>query len=92
MIYLYLLFVLLQGLDVYTTYTAINTGVGHEANPLMAKIFQKIGLIPGLLLFKVLICAVVYWAFMDLEGNKIVLGIIDLAYIEILINNFKVIK
>jgi len=92
MIWLFLLFVLLQGLDIYTTYTAIQSGKGHEANPVMAAIFAKIGIIPGLAIFKVLICAVIWWAFMNMPGNKIILAIIDLAYIEILVNNFKVIK
>ena len=48
---IYLLFILLCFLnlaDAYTTYMSITTGVGKEGNPVMAWLFDKIGIIPVL--------------------------------------------
>lgn len=46
------IFISLQIGDFYTTYTIIKTGKGHEANPILAWIFDKIGYANGLAIFK----------------------------------------
>lgn len=44
--------VVLQLLDILTTYLAISLGLASEQNPLGSWIFNQVGLLPGLLLFK----------------------------------------
>jgi len=87
-IYLFILFVMLQTLDIYTTWKALSTNVGHEANPVMAWLFSEIGLKAGFVVTKIVICGVVYY-FITQDW---LMAILDLAYLEIIINNFKVIK
>ena len=88
MIYLFILFCLLQCADIYTTWKALTTNVGHEANPIMAWLFSEIGLKAGLIVAKIAICAVIYY-FVTQDW---LLAILDIAYVEIISNNFKVLK
>jgi hypothetical protein len=83
---LFALFVLLQCIDLYTTYTIIKTGKGHEANPILAWVFDKIGYPTGLVVFKGL-CIVIgffllpYWY---------ALAILNALYLWVAYNNYKV--
>ena len=88
---LLVLFILLQLADFYTTYTVIRTGKGSEGNPVLSWLFGKIGYVPGLFLIK---GAMIIGAFYitNLSNVEILLGIIDLVYIWVIINNFKVLK
>lgn len=52
MIFLYILLCLLNLADVYTTHRILGRG-GSELNPLMVKLFARVGVLPGLLLVKV---------------------------------------
>jgi len=53
--------IVLQVLDLITTYLCIARKKGHEANPLMAWVFAKLGLPVGLLLTKgTVIAALLY--------------------------------
>jgi hypothetical protein len=88
MIYLFVIFCLLQALDIYTTYTTLHADLGHEANPIMAWLFQDVGLGTGLLVAKIAICATIYW-FIDQTWLMVLL---DIAYLEIVVNNFRVLK
>ena len=47
----FLLFIMLQVADVWTTITGMNSGA-TEANPIMDKLFKKIGVVQGLVLAK----------------------------------------
>jgi uncharacterized SAM-binding protein YcdF (DUF218 family) len=47
----FLLFILLQVADSWTTITGMNSGA-TEANPIMDKLFKKIGVVQGLVLAK----------------------------------------
>jgi uncharacterized SAM-binding protein YcdF (DUF218 family) len=47
----FLLFIALQVADVWTTITGMNSGA-TEANPIMDKLFKKIGVVQGLVLAK----------------------------------------
>jgi hypothetical protein len=47
----FLLFIMLQVADVWTTITGMNSGAS-EANPIMDKLFKKIGVVQGLVLAK----------------------------------------
>ena len=83
---LFVLFVLLQCGDFYTTYAIIKNGKGHEANPLLAWVFDRIGYVSGLFLFKGL-CIVIgflllpYWY---------ALAFLDALYVWVVYNNYKV--
>ena len=83
------IFVALQAGDFYTTYTIIKTGKGHEANPILAWVFDRIGFTAGLAIFKGLavvigIALVQYW-------NSFYFFIPCIAlYIWVVWNNYKV--
>ena len=88
MIYLFIIFCLLQCADIYTTWKALSSNVGHEANPVMAWLFSEVGLKAGLVIAKIAICIGIYFFAMQ----EWLLIILDIAYAEIIINNFKVLK
>lgn len=50
----------LQIADVCTTWFIIRCGIGHEGNPLVAGAIRSLGLLPGLVLPKVLVMVLVY--------------------------------
>jgi hypothetical protein len=83
------IFIALQAGDFYTTYTIIKTGKGHEANPILAWVFDRIGFTAGLAIFKGLavvigIALVQYW-------NSFYFFIPCIAlYIWVVWNNYKV--
>jgi hypothetical protein len=85
---LFAIFALLQCVDFYTTYTIIKTGKGHEANPILAKIFDKIGYPAGLAIVKGLAIAV---GFVLLQ-YWYALAILDILYVWVIFNNIKVMK
>jgi hypothetical protein len=85
---LFALFVLLQCVDFYTTYTIIKTGKGHEANPILAKIFDKIGYPAGLAIVKGMAIVV---GFLLLQ-YWYALAILDILYVWVIFNNIKVMK
>jgi hypothetical protein len=85
---LFALFVLLQCGDFYTTYIIIKTGKGREANPFVAKAIDELGLEVGLGFVKLwaigITCFLVsYWY---------ALAILDILYIWVVYNNFKVLR
>jgi hypothetical protein len=85
---LFSFFVILQCGDFYTTYTVIKTGKGHEANPIIATLIQKLNLLFGLLFFKVgaIIIGILltpYWY---------ALAILDILYVWVIYNNIKVLR
>ena len=60
------IFIALQAGDFYTTYTIIKTGKGYEANPILRWVFDRIGYVASLAIFKGLavvigIALVQYW-------------------------------
>lgn len=81
--------IILKALDVATTISAINTGAGFEANPVMAYLFESIGMLPALLLTFVIFSAIVgrlYWA-RSMRGLKI----LSFIMLMVVINNSLVI-
>ena len=90
---IYLLFILLCFLnlaDAYTTYMSITTGVGKEGNPVMAWLFDKIGIIPGLALSKILLLGCL-WPLQYHPAGPYVIGLVCCIYIAIVLNNLSVI-
>ena len=85
------IFIALQCGDFYTTYTILKTGKGHEANPILAWVFNKIGYTAGLAIFKgIAIIAGVYAA--QLSNGYYVLAPMVALYTWVVWNNFKVLK
>ncbi len=83
------IFIALQCGDFYTTYTIIKTGKGHEANPFVAKCIDELGLEVGLGFVKVF--AIGITAFLLLP-YWYALAALDILYIWVVWNNYKVLK
>jgi hypothetical protein len=78
----------LQVLDILTTYLCLTSGKGFEANKLLAKLFDKMGLLPGLLLVKGAFIALL-WITAPLAPVE-VLYVITAGYTWVVYNNLKV--
>jgi hypothetical protein len=85
------IFIALQFGDFYTTYTVIKMGKGHEANPVLAWIFNKIGYTAGLVIFKGLVIAVGVYAAQFWNGYYVLIPMVAL-YTWVVFNNFNVLK
>ena len=86
---LFLLFVLLQIWDALTTYMALYRGTGTEGNPVMAWLFQRIGVIPSFMLMKSIFVAGVFF-ILPHPSAHIALIILCCVYAGIVINNMRV--
>jgi len=82
------LLIALQLADCITTYIALQ-GANHEANAFLAKLFAKVGLVPGLLLTKLPLIAIV-WFGKDLIHPYVFIALCVL-YLWVVVNNVKVI-
>jgi hypothetical protein len=85
---LFALFVILQFLDFWTTYNVIKSGKGHEGNPVMSWLFDKIGIIGGFALAKSLVI-IAMWFVKDIP---ILIGLIDTIYIYVVYQNYCILK
>jgi len=88
---LLVIFIILQCADLYTTYTIIKTGKGYEANPFLAWIFDKIGYVVGLLIFKGLAIAIGLFVVQFWNGYYVLAPLIAL-YSWVVYNNYKVLN
>ncbi len=79
----------MQALDALTTIVALKKG-GAEANPLMAKIFGAVGVIPGAVAVKLFVVGVVWYyrADMPVWAMAVAVG----GYAAIIVNNANVIR
>jgi hypothetical protein len=88
---------LLQILDIYTTYNILKLG-GRELNPMLNKLFEKVGVVPGLIVPKSIYIAVLtyYYLFNSTSMQSfewlVSLTVIVLIYVGVVFNNFKVLK
>ena len=81
---------LLQIADGISTYICLRRPDRHEANGILKSLFDKIGLVPGLILVKgfgIAICAVAY--FFAGMWTPYVLGAICIGYAWVCWNNYK---
>ena len=85
---LFALFVLLQCMDFYTTYTIIKTGKGHEANPILATLMAKLDM-AGVLAFFKLACILIGVALLQ---YWYALALLDSLYVWVIYNNLKVLR
>lgn len=88
---LLVIFIILQLADLYTTYTIIKTGKGYEANPLLAWIFDRIGYVYGLLIFKGLAIAIGLYVIQFWNGYYVLAPLVAL-YTWVVYNNYKVLN
>ena len=87
----------LQAFDFYSTYTILKRPGGYEDNPAMAKLFAAVGMVPGLLIAKGGVTAMV-WAGLYLGWWKeealglpiplMMLGVVVLYYANVMMKNF----
>lgn len=85
------IFIALQCGDFYTTYTILKTGKGYEANPILRWVFDKIGYVTGLAIFKGLAVIIGVYAASFWNGFYILIPTIAL-YTWVVYNNYKVLK
>lgn len=98
-LYLFSVLVLLQIADVCTTWHIIHAGIGREANRLLARLIDDIGLLPGLVLPKVLVMVPAYMSaitplavrWVDLTQTGILAALV-LFYVWVVTNNVRVIR
>lgn len=85
----FLIFTLLNVADIITTIRAINLG-GVEANPVIRWAMARIGSAWGIIIPKVLILPLIYFALLSLPVHApYILALLCLVYILININNIK---
>ena len=82
--------IVLQLLDILTTYLCLTKGNGYEANKLLAKLFDKVGLLPGLFLVKGAFI-VLLWVTAPLVPIEL-LYVISAGYVWVVYNNLKVLN
>ena len=88
---LFIILIILQGLDIYTTNKALKTKIGREINPVMKYAQKYLNLFWGIP--KIIIALGIGIGFLFLGVYGLVgLGLIDLFYAYIVYNNFKVLK
>ena len=83
---LMIVFVILQLADVITTMGFLKSNTGHEVNPIMSKLFSKIGVVPSLVIVKTLVIAL----FVFYMRNVVLLSIVNLFYAYVVYNNYKI--
>ena len=97
---LFAVFVGLQVVDTITTYKALSSGIGVEKNKIMAWLFEKFGVLPSLIIFKLIAVALVVGCCVYLPQFyqpmeiiwPVILGLLDAFYLWVAVNNVKVLK
>jgi len=90
------LFILLQAGDGWTTYQALKSKDNMEANPVVAKLIKAIGIVPALLIMKLIAVAVAivlaylssYTYYASLFGLIVLNGL----YSYVVYNNYRLTK
>ena len=91
---LFAVFVALQFGDAWTTINVIKSGKGHEANPIMAWLFDKIGMYLGFVIAKsATILAVGFIVYTAIElAATFALVVFNLVYGYVVYQNYKILK
>lgn len=88
-LYLVATVVVLQALDAWTTYKIIRAG-GRELNGILARLFAKFGLVPGLAISKGGLAAMIaglHWLGAWQGPSVVILGAIAVWYAGIVLHN-----
>lgn len=83
---LFIILLVMQVLDIYTTWYILTKKSGTELNPILAKAFKYFGILLTLFIVKSLALALVYYF---LISQPIILASLCAFYLLILIHNFK---
>jgi len=86
---LYIL-IILQALDILTTYVSMDSGKAYEANKWIASLMKKVGILPALLLVKVPLVALL-WVLQPLVHPYALWGLCA-VYVAVVVNNFRVMR
>ena len=97
---LFFIFAILQVVDIITTYKVLSSGIGVEKNKIMAWLFEKFGVLPSLIIFKLIVIALFAGCSIYLPQIyppmeiiwAVVLGLMDAFYLWVAVNNVKVLK
>jgi hypothetical protein len=89
----YGIFVVVNILDCVTTVRALKNGA-MEANPLMKKAMTIIGVIPALVIMKIIALGVVAAAYVFVPPVRawmpVIIGLFSLAYAAVVFNNYRI--
>jgi len=85
--YLFVLLILLQVADAYTTIRALKQSGNREGNPAMAWLFNKIGVKTTQIFTKVTFIVLAYY-YMGWQA----MAVLDAFYMWVVVNNWKLIK
>ena len=89
-IILSLIFIVLQLLDGYSTWACLTKVVGREANPLYQFVFNKVGIISGLVMVKSPVVAlIIVGAFLTRRPDYMLIAT-SIGYAAVVINNLRV--
>jgi len=78
-------FTILQVLDVWTTHRILSAG-GRELNPVMDWLFKRLGVLPGLIIVKTVVVALI-WFY--LISHPVFVAALCIFYVAVVIHNFK---
>ena len=90
----FILFIISQLADFYTTYRALNIPDVREGNPLLRILMGKIGIVPALSVFKgfvIIFIGIILW-YVDTLAVQIAVIVVSLGYGYAVYNNYKVWK
>lgn len=87
---LFILFAVLQVADAYVTVRALALPGKREANPIMAWFMDKLGVVPALILTKVVVVAGVFY-FLD-STPLAALWLLNALYVAVTLRNWKILK
>jgi hypothetical protein len=85
-IVLFAMFTVLQISDIWTTLRFLKNKTGHEANPFMAYLFEKFGVIQSLCVVKSAAVAIAWF----MQTEIVVIGILCAFYTYIVANNYRI--
>ena len=80
------IFLALQAADAYTTIYGVRNGLS-EANPIMRRLFAKLGLYGGLFVMKVPITVIVTYIVVTGQVGVTFMGLLVVPFLVLLINN-----
>ena len=85
------IFIILQIGDIITTIKALKTHTNVESNPIIKFIMGKIGIIPTLLLTKIIVIGILFSAMFFYPSTllTILIGMLDILYCWVVWNNTK---
>ena len=90
--YLVAVFVLLQIADIYTTNECLRTKKGREGNPAMAWLFARIGVLPGIIIPKLIIVTLIGVAVALDEMPWWGLAGLCVTYVAVVVNNVLILR